>query len=152
MYRQVYLPRHSLAAPSKGHRGVSDLRWRLMTEKSIQQLIRERAAKLNIRLFRNNVGVLRDDLGKYVTYGLCVGSSDLIGDCPVNGIAVFLAVEVKRPGGKVTVEQHAFISSVNARGGIALSCDSVESFESQLKEKIDDLQQMLRARDSSGVR
>ena len=119
----------------------------MVREANIQQLIRERAAKLNVRLFRNNVGVLRDERGQYVTYGLCVGSSDLVGDCPINGLAVFVAVEVKAPGKRATIEQEAFISSVNARGGIALSCDSVESFEEQIKEKIHALRQMQRTRE-----
>lgn len=124
----------------------------MVSEHSIQQRIREHAASLNARLFRNNVGVLKDDRGQYVAYGLCVGSSDLVGDYPIDGIAVFLAVEVKRPGQRMTPAQTLFLRSVNDRGGIGIVCDSVENFESQLKEKIDDLQQMLRARDSSGVR
>ena len=120
----------------------------MVSEQSIQQLIRQRAAGMNVRLFRNNVGVLRDERGQYVTYGLCVGSSDLVGDCPINGLAVFVAVEVKAPGKRATIEQEAFISSVNARGGgIALSCDSVESFEEQIKEKIHALRQMQRTRE-----
>jgi hypothetical protein len=32
-----------------------------------------------VRLWRNNVGALRDERGRLVTYGLCKGSSDLIG-------------------------------------------------------------------------
>lgn len=124
----------------------------MVSERSIQQRIRERAASLNVRLFRNNVGVLTDARGQHVAYGLCVGSSDLVGDYPIDGVAVFMAVEVKRPGQRMTPAQALFIRSVNDRGGIGLCCDSVESFESQLKEKIHDLQQMLRARDQIGVR
>ena len=71
---------------------------------------------------------------------------------PIDGVAVFMAVEVKRPGQRMTPAQTLFIRSVNDRGGFGICCDSVESFESQLKEKIHDLQQMLRARDPIGVR
>ena len=115
-----------------------------MSEKSIQQLIRQHAARMNIRLFRNNVGVLRDERGAYVTYGLCIGSSDLIGDCPINGVAVFVAVEVKAPGKRATIDQEAFLMSVTGRGGIGICCDSVESFDEQMKGKLHALRQMQR--------
>ena len=89
----------------------------MVSEQQIQQHIREYAAGLNARLFRNNVGVLTDARGQHVTYGLCVGSSDLIGDYPLDGVAVFMAVEVKRPGQRMTPAQTLFIRSVNDRAG-----------------------------------
>jgi hypothetical protein len=124
----------------------------MVSEKSIQQHIRERAAHMNVRLFRNNVGVLRDERGRYITYGLCVGSSDLIGDYPIAGVSVFVAVEVKRPGQRTTPEQALFLKSVNERGGIGICCDSVEGFEFQLKEKLDGLHQVLGARGQNHAR
>ena len=64
--------------------------------------------------------------GSRVRYGLCNGSSDIIGFVPVvvtadmvgSTVAVFLAVEAKDKG-RVTEEQKAFVAMVRARGGIA---------------------------------
>jgi hypothetical protein len=82
-----------------------------------------------LRLFRNNVGVLRDREGRAVRFGLAPGSSDLIGwrtvtitpDMVGQKVAVFTALEVKAPGGthKVTAEQRRFLDVVEAAGGIA---------------------------------
>jgi hypothetical protein len=79
------------------------------------------------RIFRNNVGQLYDRDGRIVRYGLCVGSSDLIGWRPVTitpemvgqTIAQFAALEVKRKGGKPTGDQVRFIKAVQAAGGLA---------------------------------
>lgn len=99
------------------------------------------ASKLfGARLFKNQVGcaytgqtalmhgrkVLFDP--RIVRYGLCVGSSDLIGfksvkiEQPMVGkiVAVFLSVEIKTDGyDKVTKEQQNWIDKVNNAGGIA---------------------------------
>ena len=50
-----------------------------MSEQAIQQQIRLELGVGPVRLWRNNVGALRDERGRLVTYGLCKGSSDLIG-------------------------------------------------------------------------
>jgi penicillin-binding protein-related factor A (putative recombinase) len=63
--------------------------------------------------WRNNTGAYKAE-GRYVRYGLCVGSSDIIGIYKGR----FLAVEVKRPQGRVTKEQKNFIRIVNEMGGI----------------------------------
>lgn len=82
-----------------------------------------------LRLFRNQVGALKDHAGRLVTFGLCRGSSDLIGyrtvtitpDMVGQRVAVFTALEVKAPGGthRVTAEQRHFLDVVEAAGGIA---------------------------------
>jgi len=80
------------------------------------------------RVFRNNVGKLKDARGRWVEFGLCVGSSDLIGfESFVIGpehvgqtVARFLAVECKTHDGRVTPEQQAFIDLVNSFGGKAV--------------------------------
>jgi hypothetical protein len=51
------------------------------------------------------------------------GCSDLIGQT-VEGL--FLAVEVKRPSGKPTVDQTAFLERVRAAGGVAFVARSVD--------------------------
>lgn len=55
--------------------------------------------------------------------GLCTGSSDLIGWTPTGQ---FLAIEVKTPKGRATVEQQNFIDRVRAAGGCAGICRSAE--------------------------
>lgn len=92
------------------------------------------------RLFRNNVGtayegkkamlnnsVVLTEL-RLVTFGLCVGSSDLVGWTEVEitpemvgkKVAIFTAVEVKKEkGGRVKKEQRAFLKAVEKAGGIA---------------------------------
>lgn len=85
-------------------------------------------APLGIRLFRNNVGMLEDRNGQKVKYGLCKGSSDLIGWATPSG--KFVAVEVKTPIGRATPEQQAFIDAVNKAGGIAfIARSSQEALE-----------------------
>ena len=81
---------------------------------------------LGARVFRNNVGLAVYPDGSRVKYGLCVGSSDIIGFVPVvitpdmvgQTVAVFLAVETKA-GTKATKEQDAFIAMVQRFGGRA---------------------------------
>ena len=90
-------------------------------------------------LFRNNVGTAyQGQMGsisgdrvllypRFVEFGLCKGSSDLIGwteititaDMLGSKVAVFTAVEVKTESGKVSKEQQNFINNVNKAGGIA---------------------------------
>jgi hypothetical protein len=67
-------------------------------------------------VWRNNTGVLKDSTGRPVKFGLCPGSSDVIGIAP-NGS--FLAVEVKSKTGRVSPKQQTFIDAVNRSGGIA---------------------------------
>lgn len=89
-----------------------------------------------IRLFRNSVGMAVDRKGHHITYGLCRGSADLIGwyerpvlgwvDDPTATVAVFVALEVKTPTGRVTEEQESFLTAVRRAGGIAAVVRSVE--------------------------
>ena len=92
--------------------------------------IQVEASRHGVRLFRNNVGTLKDALGNYVKYGLCVGSSDLVGWAHrhVDGaaVAVFVAVEVKSEKGRITEEQLNFIEAVKKAGGLAGVARSVE--------------------------
>ena len=86
------------------------------------------------RLFRNNTGAIKDAEGRLVRFGLCKGSSDLIGFRPTvitpemvgKTVAVFTAIEVKTPTGKPTPEQVHFIKRVKELGGIAGIARSVE--------------------------
>lgn len=60
---------------------------------------------------------------RMMTFGLCVGSSDLVGIAPGGR---FLAVEVKTPKGRPTKEQLRFIEAVRNAGGIAGIARSVD--------------------------
>lgn len=66
--------------------------------------------------WRQNTGVLKDSTGRPVRFGLCVGSSDIIGICPDGK---FLAVECKKANGKATEKQLKFIQAVQLKGGRA---------------------------------
>ena len=97
-----------------------------MSETPILKRIQIAVAKLGVKIFRNNVGTLRDERGRYVSYGLCVGSSDLIGWFPTvvtpqmvgRKVAIFIAIEIKTETGVATFEQYQFIQAVNRDGGI----------------------------------
>lgn len=98
-----------------------------MSEQAIQQQIRLECGRGDVRLWRNNTGCLRDQRGQMVTFGLCPGSSDLIGfrriritpEMVGRDIAVFAAIEVKSATGKPTRQQVAFLEHVIAFGGLA---------------------------------
>lgn len=100
----------------------------LERERDIQTRVWKHATTRGYRLFRNNVGVAITPAGVPITYGLCVGSADLIGWRPVtiteahvgSVIAQFCAVELKRPRGRVSREQCAFLDAVAAAGGVAV--------------------------------
>ena len=95
-------------------------------ELAIQNAIRIEHGSGPARLWRNNTGALKDDRGRLVRYGLCPGSSDLIGlrrvtvtpDMVGQQLAVFVAIEVKDRG-RLTPEQQAFITMVQQAGGMA---------------------------------
>lgn len=100
-----------------------------MKETDIMREIQIAVSSDGCRLFRNNVGMglIGKVNPKPVRFGLCVGSSDLIGWTPVvvtqemvgKKVAIFSAVEVKKPHGHVTEEQMSFISAVKMDGGFA---------------------------------
>lgn len=119
-----------------------------MKETEIQQRIR---GVLNnrtspCRLFRNNVGSYQDPKNpkRWIDYGLCVGSADLIGiekrivtpEMVGQAVGIFLAVEVKTPKGRLSDEQKAWLGMVRAFGGEAHVMRSVEEAESYLKGRV----------------
>lgn len=100
-------------------------------EAPIQARILLEASRLGLRVWRNNTGALRDKNDRLVKYGLCVGSSDIIGIAPGGR---FIAIEVKAPGKLPTPEQVKFISAVNKAGGAAFVCDDEKKLKSLLDE------------------
>lgn len=124
--------RHGGTGCEAGEAGVS--------EAALVNTVRLRFSRGEVRLFRNNVGeawmgaAVRNPDGSVtirkpmrVQYGLCVGSSDLIGWRSVtvtpemvgHTVAVFVAAEGKVGRRKPTQEQQAFVDAVRAAGGRA---------------------------------
>lgn len=98
-----------------------------MTEADLMRRLMKLATDAGARLFRNNTGVLKDERGVPVRFGLATGSSDLIGFVPVTvtpdmvgqTLAVFASVEVKTPTGRVRSEQADWIAMIRKFGGLA---------------------------------
>jgi lysophospholipase L1-like esterase len=129
-----------------------------MSEQETQQRILLKCGRGPVRLFRNNTGlgwagqstkvtagnlravasqlqpgdvVIRQ--GRPLHAGLCVGSSDLIGwRIRPDGVAQFVAVEVKSERGRVSAEQTRFIEAVNQAGGCAGIARSVDAAQALL--------------------
>ncbi len=87
-----------------------------MKEMDILRLIMVTLSEAGCVVWRNNVGVLKNAAGIPIKFGLCVGSSDIIGVAPCGR---FLAVEVKTEKGRPTPDQIRFIEAVKRKGGIA---------------------------------
>ena len=111
-----------------------------MIEKDVQNNLILHASQIGTTLFCNNVGMYKDQRGNVIRYGLCKGSSDLIGWTPITitsdmvgkKIAVFTAVEVKLDKhGKyqATKEQKQFINVVRNNGGFAGVADCKKDLE-----------------------
>ena len=114
----------------------------MASEQTIQQQIRLACSAGNARLFRNNTGVLRDQHGRPVQFGLAKGSADLIGwttrtitaDMVGQRIAVFTSIEVKTATGRLRPEQQQWLEAVQAAGGIAGVARSVGDAEALLRD------------------
>ncbi|MCT0230927.1 VRR-NUC domain-containing protein [Synechococcus sp. CS-1324] len=110
------------------------------SEHEIQQRIRLACGRGPVRLWRNNTGALLDQQGRYVRFGLCKGSSDLIGlrslevtpEMVGKRVAQFVALEIKTSCGVVSPEQRAFLRLVQELGGVAAVCRSIEQAQAVL--------------------
>ena len=114
-----------------------------VSETNLLQAIRLACSRRNVRLWRNNTGKLEDKTGRWVSFGLCEGSSDLIGfksvvitaDMVGQRIAQFVAIECKAKRGRLSVAQATFLSAVSVAGGIAIEARSVEDAEAALSQR-----------------
>lgn len=110
-------------------------------ESNILKRVQVAMTDLGARVFRNNVGVARYE-GAVVKYGLCKGSSDLIGWVPLEitsahvgkRLAVFVAIEVKTPTGRVSKDQANFLAHVAEAGGIAIVARRPEDVDEAIRE------------------
>lgn len=121
-----------------------------MNEQDVQALGMIEASKRGVRLWRNNVGCLRNEQGGYVRYGLCnsskklneeIKSSDLIGITPTvitpemvgMTVGVFTSYECKAPEWKYTgsareVAQEKWLRLIRSLGGFARFVCRVDDF------------------------
>jgi len=89
-------------------------------------------ARPDARGWRNNVGAIRKGK-RFIRYGLCKGSSDIIGLVEVKitkekvgkRVAVFTGIELKTKDGKATDEQRTFLGDIVRSGGIGILATSV---------------------------
>lgn len=117
------------------------------SEAYVQSAVRLEASQKGLRLFRNNVGALKDAAGRVVRYGLAnessavnsvIKSGDLIGLRTIcitqqhvgHNIAQFVSREIKAPGWQYTGSdrepaQAAWIALVNSMGGDAAFASDV---------------------------
>ena len=129
------------------------------SEHVVQQQVLAQFGSGPVRLWRNNVGtgwagqatrvtagnlqaiahtlrpgdvVVRN--GRPLHAGLCVGSSDLIGYRQVDGLAQFVALEVKSATGRPTPEQTRFLDHISSAGGCAAVIRSIEDAHSVLRQ------------------
>lgn len=131
-----------------------------MKEKNISQLIRKALGTIStVRLFTNPTSI--GYVGKLVSrtedrvvleaatqtqFGLCVGSSDLIGwkqititpEMVGKTVAVFTAIEVKTETGRLREEQCKFIDAVRRAGGLAGVARCTADAHRILEEQIGD--------------
>ncbi len=90
---------------------------------------------LGILAWRSNSGGLHaEHKGKrrYVRFSGALGLSDIIGVLPDGR---FFACETKRPGGKLTTNQGAFLDAVNRVGGLGLCVTSPEELLAGLRSE-----------------
>ena len=100
----------------------------------VREILRAFGARPGLRLFRNSVGMVRLPGGGAIPYGLCPGSSDLVGWRTLpSGVAQFVALEVKTPAGHITPSQAAFLRAVARAGGLAGIVRSLDDVEALLR-------------------
>lgn len=106
-----------------------------LTEKQLQEQILALLHSCGVWCF------LTHKVGAYQHKPIHKGISDIVGIfkqeqyqgcryCPIDEepppMGIFLAIEVKKPGGKVTMAQQEFIDTVNHHGGIGFAAESCE--------------------------
>ncbi|UOF77748.1 hypothetical protein [Caudoviricetes sp.] len=105
-----------------------------MKETNILKETMLEASKLGLVVFRNNVGQLEDKTGRWVQFGLCKGSSDLIGWMRDTG--AFVAIECKAGTAKTRPEQQLFIDMVAKSGGFSCVINDAKKLKTHLDEYI----------------
>ncbi len=102
------------------------------TEQDLLRQVRDYLKLRGWKVMRMNSGGVRATYNgkkRFHRYNDTPGMSDLI--CLRDG--VFLAVEVKRPGGKPTPDQAEFLDDIRRKGGVAVLAQSLADVERALE-------------------
>lgn len=113
-----------------------------------KKVLKRHGARPDLRLFRNETagawvgkylgktkeGRVVIEKGRMIQAGLCEGSSDLIGFRVIDGVAVFVALELKVGKDRASKKQKAFLSVVERMGGIAGVCRTMDEVDDLLGE------------------
>jgi hypothetical protein len=88
--------------------------------------------------FRNNTGGMsatHQGKERFIHFGVA-GGSDILGVLPRHSRkpGVLIALECKRPGGRTTTLQEAFLANVEAAGGVAAVIDDVVKLDELLTD------------------
>ena len=104
-----------------------------LREQDIQRQILDFLRFKGIYCWKNStVGIFNPKTGGYIP-SHAKGVSDILGILPGGR---FLAIEVKRPGGRPSEHQVQFLQEINGRRGLAFIAYSVEDVERQLNEEV----------------
>lgn len=102
-------------------------------EKDIQKAIKDYLTLLGIYCWKQgNAGIFtgNGDKQRWIPTGL-KGVSDILGICKDGR---FLAIEVKRHGGKVSPEQSLFQENIRRHGGVAFVAYSLDDVKENIKK------------------
>jgi hypothetical protein len=102
-------------------------------EQDIQRAILQLLTLRGIPAWRANTGAFTGEYKgqtRFVRFGT-KGQADILGVLPPAGR--LLALEVKRPGGKLTLEQDAFLRVITQAGGLAALVTSPAEVEALLR-------------------
>ena len=102
-------------------------------EKDVQKVLRDWLHAFGAFVIRCNSGAMKGEHGGkrwFMRFNDQPGGSDLLVVMPD---ARFAAIEVKRPGGKPTDLQTAFLGEVSRRGGLALCVSSLSQLIEALR-------------------
>ena len=125
---------------------VGTSRAEVVTPEHLQRLLSMLASKNDTNGAISLIKALLDERPRFTRFGLCEGSSDIVGivesrharvvegDACRARFGTFLALEVKRPGKKPTVVQQLFLDLVNRRGGIGRCVHSVDEARAAINE------------------
>ena len=106
-------------------------------EREIQRAILDYLAAQHILAWRANTGAFRGTYKgqeRFVRFGL-KGQPDIFAVLPPFGRLV--AIEVKRPGGKLSVHQAAFLDAIARQGGIGLCVSSPAELDEKLQRYLE---------------
>ncbi len=83
----------------------------------------------------NNVATVDHSRGVYRTFRGLKGVSDILAITP-DGRGRLIAIEVKKPGGRLSPEQKLFLDAIRERGGLAFVVRSVSELDEVLAKEL----------------